>query len=106
MPRSIPVFSSAVAGQTYILRPGSYGIIRNGVGAIAVVRVPYGVFLLGGGQKSEKSVEAALIREVAEECGLATRYGSMSERWSLKELSSACPLHVRVASERERRVQR
>jgi 8-oxo-dGTP pyrophosphatase MutT (NUDIX family) len=32
---------------------------------------PLGVFLPGGGQESCESAEAALIREVAEECGLA-----------------------------------
>lgn len=68
---SIPEFGLAVAGQTYVLRPGSYGVIRNGVGSIAVVFTPQGVFLPGGGQESDESAEAALIREVAEECGLA-----------------------------------
>ena len=67
----IPEFGSAVAGQKYVLRPGSYGVIRNGAGAIAVVHTPLGVFLPGGGQESDESAEAALIREAAEECGLA-----------------------------------
>ncbi len=73
MSPSIPEFGSAIAGQTYVLRPGSYGVIRNGVGCIAVVLTPRGVFLPGGGQESDESAEAALIREVAEECGLAIR---------------------------------
>lgn len=45
---SIPEFGLAVAGRTYVLRPGSYGVIRNGVGSIAVVFTPQGIFLPGG----------------------------------------------------------
>jgi hypothetical protein len=71
MSSAIPEFGLAVPGQTYILRPGSYGLIGDGTGAIAVVLTPLGVFLPGGGQESDESSEAALIREVAEECGLA-----------------------------------
>ena len=70
---SIPEFGLAVAGQAYVLRPGSYGVVRNGAGSIAVVRTPQGVFLPGGGQESDETSKAALIREVAEECGLAIR---------------------------------
>src|SRR5262245_60952319 len=71
MSSPIPEFGSAVPGQKYVPRPGSYGVIHNGAGAIAVVFTPQGVFLPGGGQESDESAEAALIREIAEECGLA-----------------------------------
>ena len=71
MSSPIPEFGLSIAGQTYVLRPGSYAVIRNAVGAISVVQTPLGVFLPGGGQEPDESAEAALIREVAEECGLA-----------------------------------
>jgi 8-oxo-dGTP pyrophosphatase MutT (NUDIX family) len=70
---TIPEFGSAVPRQKYVLRPGSYGVISDSTGAIAVVLTPLGVFLPGGGQESDESTEAALIREVAEECGLAIK---------------------------------
>jgi 8-oxo-dGTP diphosphatase len=72
---AIPEFGSAVSGQEYVLRPGSYGIITDSTGAIAVVLTPLGVFLPGGGKESDESTEATLIREVAEECGLAIEIG-------------------------------
>lgn len=70
---SIPEFGTLITGQTYILRPGGYGVIRNGSGCIAVVLNPRGAWLPGGGQEPDETPEQALIREVREECGLEIR---------------------------------
>src|SRR6266404_467247 len=73
MSRAVPEFGLAAAGKTYVLREGSYGIIRNESGFIAVVLTLKGAFLPGGGQEPGESTKRALIREVTEECGLAIR---------------------------------
>lgn len=70
---SIREFGTPKQGVNYVLRPGAYGVIRNGAGLIAVVVTPSGAYLPGGGQKSGELLEATLIREVAEECGFRIR---------------------------------
>ena len=67
---TIPQFGIEIPGCDYVLRPGSYGVIRNQSGGVAVVFTPLGVFLPGGGREAGESDEAALLREVMEECGL------------------------------------
>ena len=67
---TIPQFGTKIPGCDYVLRPGSYGVIRNQSGGVAVVFTPLGVFLPGGGREAGESDEAALLREVMEECGL------------------------------------
>jgi len=76
MQTSIPEFGAAVPGQSYILRHGGYGVIRNNTGYIAVVLTPQGTFLPGGGQEPGETPEQALIREVREECGIDIRVGN------------------------------
>lgn len=67
-----PEFGTATPWADYILRPGGYAIIAR-EGTIAVVGVPKGLFLPGGGQDSGESPEDAAVREAAEECGLVIR---------------------------------
>ena len=67
---SIPEFGLAPPGYPCELRPGAYGVLRDGSGRIAVVLTPAGVFLPGGGQEPGEPPEQALRREFAEECGL------------------------------------
>ena len=73
MQTSVLQFGTEVPGQAYVLRPGSYAVIHNGVGRIAVVLTPLGASLPGGGQEPGESVEATVVRETMEECGLSIR---------------------------------
>lgn len=67
----VPEFGVVVPGETYHLRPGSYGIVRASEGErIALVVTPRGLFLPGGGQDRGESLESTLRREAREECGL------------------------------------
>lgn len=66
----IPTFGERQDGRTYRHRPGAYGVITDRAGRLAVVRTPGGSFLPGGGVEPGETHEAALRREVQEECGL------------------------------------
>jgi 8-oxo-dGTP diphosphatase len=69
-------FGEAVAGATYIRRPGGYAVISNTAGEVAVVSTRHGLYLPGGGQEAAETPEQAAIREAYEECGLLIRLRS------------------------------
>lgn len=62
------VFGEPVAGETYKHRYVVSGVIVDGEGRIAVVRVGDRYFLPGGGIESGESEHETLIREAREEC--------------------------------------
>lgn len=51
-------------------RPGAYAVIVDAQWRVAVVQLPDGVYLPGGGIEPEESPHEALRREVLEETGL------------------------------------
>ena len=72
---SVLEFGVPSPGCLYELRPGAYGVLRDGSSRVAVVLTPAGVFLPGGGQKPGEAPEPALRREFIEECGLSIQVG-------------------------------
>lgn len=85
----VPEFGARRAGRDYPPRPGAYGVIFDAERRrLAVVDTPEGCFLPGGGADPGESLEQALRREVAEECGLALT--------AVRELGRAAE-HVHVA---------
>jgi 8-oxo-dGTP diphosphatase len=74
MRAAVPEFGNRVAGQTYKVRPGAYGIITNEVKQLATIRpLTGGYFLPGGGIEAGENPEDALTREILEECGWTVR---------------------------------
>jgi 8-oxo-dGTP diphosphatase len=63
------VFGSRIKGVEYENRPAAYAVIRNPVGAFAVVGEGPGYILPGGGSEAGESPEETVRREVREELG-------------------------------------
>jgi 8-oxo-dGTP pyrophosphatase MutT (NUDIX family) len=70
---SVPEFGTREAGAAYRARPGSYGVILDDAGRVAVLRTRSGLYLPGGGAHPGETPEATLEREVREECGRDVR---------------------------------
>lgn len=65
------------AGTALLFQKGAYALIRDGDGRVLLVRAANGRFYLPGGRiEPFETPEAALQRELAEECGLKVRIGA------------------------------
>jgi 8-oxo-dGTP diphosphatase len=62
-------FGQRVPTQEYRRRVGSYAVILDGAGRVALMRTPKGLFLPGGGANPGETPDATLRREVREELG-------------------------------------
>lgn len=74
----------------YILRPGVYGLAFNLKGEVAVVKVPFGYHLPGGGIETGEDHVACLKREFLEETGYSIRienFFEMSKQYTFSERS-------------------
>jgi 8-oxo-dGTP diphosphatase len=63
------IFGEKLNGVQYRARTGVYGVAEDEKGRAAVVRIPTGCFLIGGGIEPNEDREEALRREFLEETG-------------------------------------
>ena len=64
-----PEFGERIVGVEYVRRPGAYAVIHDAHRRIAILHIPQGYFLPGGGREADETPEQTLRREVLEECG-------------------------------------
>jgi 8-oxo-dGTP diphosphatase len=62
-------FGERLEGINYVERTGVYGVTFNDVGNIAVVKIPIGYFLPGGGIEQNETHQQCVEREFLEEIG-------------------------------------
>lgn len=63
-------FGAPPRGREAVVRPSAYAVLENSSREIAVVEADEGVLLPGGGTDPDETSEAAVVREVEEECAL------------------------------------
>ncbi len=69
----VPTFGDAGGEATAVVRPSAYAVIANPRHEIAIVSADEGTLLPGGGADADETPDAAVIREVREECALRVR---------------------------------
>lgn len=67
----VKIFGERVLDKKYVVRPGVYGIATDPVLGVALVEVPFGYHLPGGGIESGEDHHSCLKREFLEETGCA-----------------------------------
>lgn len=70
---AVRVFGEPTPGAAPVRRPSAYGILTDSRAHVAVVSTPKGTYLPGGGVDAGETTLEAIVRETAEECGLAVR---------------------------------
>ena len=65
--------------QSYIVRPGVYGIVFDDLKRVALIKVPYGYLLPGGGIDPGEDQNTCLKREFLEETGYDVSVESLIE---------------------------
>lgn len=64
-------FGTPPAHAPALVRPSAYAVIANAAGQLAVVEAEEGTLLPGGAAEQDESTDAAVLREVEEECALS-----------------------------------
>jgi 8-oxo-dGTP pyrophosphatase MutT (NUDIX family) len=64
-----PQYGRRIDGRNYLVRPGSYAVIQNDHGQVAIAQTAGGIGLPGGGADGGESPEQTLHRELLEETG-------------------------------------
>ena len=90
LPVDSPEFGTRKPGVSYVPRPGSYAIVFDTDGRVALLETPRGHYLPGGGIDFGESPLQALVREVSEECGFILADLNASGSRSLKCVSESC----------------
>lgn len=78
MASGLPVFGAKLPGVEYRLRPGSYALVFDEEGRVALVHEEGDWYLPGGGIEAEETPEQALAREVREECDCGVDFEDVS----------------------------
>ena len=73
--RAVPTFGVPPRVGHATVRPSAYAVLIDAGGRVAVVHTPRGTFLPGGGIDPGETPQAAIVREVLEECGLRASVG-------------------------------
>jgi L-amino acid N-acyltransferase YncA/8-oxo-dGTP pyrophosphatase MutT (NUDIX family) len=63
-------FGTPLGDRAAIIRPSAYAVISNALGEVAIVEAEEGILLPGGGTDPDETADAAVVREVEEECAL------------------------------------
>lgn len=77
MERALPVFGTRLAGGEYHARPGAYALVFDATGRVAIVLEDGEWYVPGGGIEPGETPEAALEREIREECACGVRIASV-----------------------------
>ena len=66
----VPTFGTPPSDDAAVVRPSAYAVIPNARGDFAIVEADEGTMLPGGGADPLETTDAAVVREVEEECAL------------------------------------
>ena len=77
---TMSIFGEKISSITYAVRPGAYAVIFDNGSSVAAVRGETGYFLPGGGLADGETPEAALHREILEECATTIEISDMIGR--------------------------
>ena len=84
------IYGDKLADTEYVVRPGVYGLAFDAELKVALVKVPFGYHLPGGGIEEDEDHEMCLRRELLEETGYTidiTKMLNISHQYAYSERS-------------------